>query len=55
MAITLSISVIWVIEGSWLQGLCALLGVLLALWMYRIPSRDKPASTRGARSKESSA
>jgi len=42
MAITLSISIVWIVKDAWLQALCAALGVLLAVWMYRIPSRDAP-------------
>jgi len=49
MAVTLSVSVVWVIEGPWLRALCAALGVLLAVWMYRIPSRDGPRTARPQR------
>lgn len=49
MVATLSGSVLWVVKEPWLQVLCAALGMLLALWMYRIPSRDTPRSTRGPR------
>jgi len=42
MAATLTISVMLVIEQPWLQGALAVFGVLLATWMYRLPSRDTP-------------
>jgi hypothetical protein len=42
MTITLSISIGLAIDTRWLQALVAALGLLLALWMYRIPSRDRP-------------
>jgi uncharacterized protein len=45
MAATLTISVVLVIEQPWLQGTLAVLGVLLATWMYRLPSRDAPRRT----------
>jgi uncharacterized membrane protein YbaN (DUF454 family) len=42
MAVTLAVSILTVIEQAWLQGLLAAFGLLLALGMYRIPSRDAP-------------
>lgn len=44
MLVTLSISMVWAIEGTALRVLCGALGILLATWMYRIPSRDAPSS-----------
>ncbi len=46
MAITLSTSVLLFVREPWLQAALALFGVLLALWLYRIPSRDAPARRR---------
>lgn len=40
MAVTLGISITIAIETRWVQLLAATLGLLLAVWMYRIPSRD---------------
>lgn len=40
MSLTLAVSIVFFVEPPWLQGLLALFGVLLAVWMYRIPSRD---------------
>ena len=42
MATTLGISVAFFVPGAWLKVALAALGVLLAAWMYRIPSRDRP-------------
>jgi len=42
MSGTLAISVIFFIEDPVVQVLLAVLGVLLAVWMWKIPSRDAP-------------
>jgi len=42
MSVTLATSIAFFVAEPLLQGLLALLGVLLALWMWRIPSRDAP-------------
>lgn len=42
MAVTLGISIVFFVPGAWLKGALAAFGVLLAAWMYRIPSRDRP-------------
>lgn len=42
MAVTLSISIAVAVDDRWLQVLAGTLGLLLAAWMYRIPSRDDP-------------
>lgn len=42
MSGTLAVSTIFFVREPWLQGALALLGVTLAVWMYRIPSRDDP-------------
>jgi len=39
MTITLGISVVFFVEPLWLKFMLALLGLVLALWLYRIPSR----------------
>jgi len=48
MVVTLTISVVLVIEHPGLQGALAVLGVLLATWMYRLPSRDAPRRPHGS-------
>lgn len=48
MVVTLGISISIAIETGWVQLLVATLGVMLAVWMYRIPSRDRPARPRAA-------
>jgi len=40
MSLTLAVSIVFFVEPAWLQGLLAVFGVLLAIWLYRIPSRD---------------
>ena len=40
MSATLAVSIVFFVEPRWLQGLLAVFGVALAIWMYRIPSRD---------------
>ena len=40
MAGTLSISIVLVVSNPWLQFALAVFGVVLAVYLYRIPSRD---------------
>lgn len=40
MSATLAVSIVFFVEPRWLQGLLAAFGVALAVWMYRIPSRE---------------
>ena len=49
MAISLGVSIVFFVRPAWLQAALALLGLLLAAWLYRIPSRDK-GITAGSRS-----
>lgn len=46
MASTLAISIIFFIADPYLKAGLAILGVLLAIWMWRIPSRDAPGFGR---------
>jgi hypothetical protein len=39
MSLTLAVSIVFFVEPRWLQALVAAIGLLLAIWMYRIPSR----------------
>ncbi len=43
MAVSLSVSIVFFVKPPWLQGALAVMGAGLAVWMYRIPSRDRPA------------
>jgi len=42
MAVTMGISVVFFVRPLTLQLGVAACGLLLAIWMYRIPSRDRP-------------
>lgn len=44
MTTTLSSSIIFFVREPYLQAALALLGIALAVWLYRIPSRDRPSS-----------
>jgi uncharacterized membrane protein YbaN (DUF454 family) len=41
MLATLGISVVFFVEPVWLKFVLAAMGVALAIWMYRLPSRDR--------------
>ena len=51
MSATLASSTIFLVEDARIQAGLALLGALLATWMWRIPSRDRPAVRRTAERK----
>jgi uncharacterized membrane protein YbaN (DUF454 family) len=40
MSLTLAVSIVFFVEPRWLQALLAVLGIALAFWLYRIPSRE---------------
>jgi uncharacterized membrane protein YbaN (DUF454 family) len=42
MAASLATSIVFFVRPAWLQAVLAALGVLLAAWLYSIPSRDRP-------------
>lgn len=42
MSATLASSIIFFVEQSSLRIALAVLGIVLAIWLYRIPSRDRP-------------
>lgn len=44
MSLTMAISIAFFVHPVWLKSALALFGTGLAVWMYRIPSRDRPAS-----------
>jgi uncharacterized membrane protein YbaN (DUF454 family) len=43
MSLTMAVSIVFFVRPLWLKIALALFGVALAVWMYRIPSRDRPA------------
>lgn len=42
MAVTLSISIVFFVPNRYGQVGMTLFGIALAIWLYRIPSRDRP-------------
>jgi uncharacterized membrane protein YbaN (DUF454 family) len=45
MSATISVS-IWSFAGKpWLQGMLAFIGTTTAIWLWRVPSRDRPPKT----------
>jgi hypothetical protein len=42
MLLSFGASIVFVVAQPWLQLLLAAFAVALAVWMYRIPSRDRP-------------
>ncbi len=48
MSATLAVSTVFFVKNPYVQAGLALLGVALAVWMYRIPSRDDPRRGEGA-------
>ncbi|MFN7571273.1 MAG: YbaN family protein [Betaproteobacteria bacterium] len=42
MALTMGSSIVFVVEALWLKLLIAAIGVAVSVWLYRLPSRDKP-------------
>ncbi|MEW5879691.1 MAG: YbaN family protein [Pseudomonadota bacterium] len=41
MLVTLAISIVFFVEPAWLKAVLAATGLALAVWMYRLPSRDR--------------
>jgi hypothetical protein len=41
MSATMGISIVFFVKPLWLRITLALFGVALAIWMYRLPSRDR--------------
>ena len=41
MAVTLAVSILWFVPKGWPQAALAAFGLLLAAWLYRLPSRDR--------------
>ena len=42
MTLTFGSSIIFFIKDGWLQFALAFFGVMMVIWLYRIPSRDRP-------------
>ena len=41
MSATMAVSIVFFVKPAWLKIALALFGVGLAIWMYRLPSRDR--------------
>jgi hypothetical protein len=46
MSLTMAISITFFVRPLWLKVVLALFGCGLAVWMYRIPSRDRPTGRK---------
>jgi len=42
MSATLAVSITFFVKPPWLKVALAIFGVVLAAWLYRVPSRDRP-------------
>lgn len=42
MSATLAASIVFFVRNPWVKGALAAMGVGLAIWLWRIPSRDRP-------------
>lgn len=42
MSATLAVSIVFFVKPPWLKAALAVFGVVLAVWLYRVPSRDRP-------------
>ncbi len=42
MTLTLAVSVVFFVKDAYLQWVLGALGLLLAAWLYSVPSRDRP-------------
>jgi uncharacterized protein len=46
MSVTFAVSITLFVRPAWLKIALALVGVALAVWLYRMPSRDRPSRAR---------
>jgi uncharacterized membrane protein YbaN (DUF454 family) len=42
MSLTFGTSIIFFVRPMWLKAVLAITGMALAVWLYRMPSRDRP-------------
>lgn len=49
MSASLSTSIVFFVRPVWLKVVLAVMGVVLAAWLYRIPSRDRPRGVATSR------
>jgi len=48
MTLTFGSSILFFVKGGWLQLALTFFGVLMAIWLYQIPSRDRPVPQKNA-------
>jgi uncharacterized membrane protein YbaN (DUF454 family) len=46
MLVSFGLSILLVVTQPWLQALLAMMALVLAVRLYRIPSRDRPTAPR---------
>ena len=42
MSSTLGVSIVFFVKPPWLKAALTVFGLVLAIWLYRVPSRDRP-------------
>lgn len=42
MSASIAATIVFFVEATWLRVLLAVVGVAVALWLWRVPSRDRP-------------
>ena len=48
ISLTLAVSIVFFVENPWLCFVLALVGLVLSVWLYRVPSRDAPGWAAGS-------
>ena len=48
LSLTLAMSIVFFVEDTWLRVALAAVGLVLGVWLYRIPSRDAPGRAAAA-------
>jgi uncharacterized membrane protein YbaN (DUF454 family) len=51
LILTFGSSILFFVRDGWLQSALAFFGLMMAIWLYRIPSRDRPGQQESSRQK----
>ncbi len=51
LILTFGSSILFFVQDGWLQSALAFFGLMMAIWLYRIPSRDRPGHQESSRQK----